>query len=149
LHHIHSFPLTNIQEFAPKPLGNILAMKLSVLSVRSAIDICNDDTKTSFIIREDSDTVQFKVFMIDVGACDLRKAGQDEQGWREWKALQDEECAIGLVMHCNLKGLNGFKYTRSAESERLIEEFQREKRMSLHIRLTQEQSSSLSLQDSF
>lgn len=88
-------------------------------------DIRNEDIKTrSFIVRKDPNTEQFKVFMIDFGACVLRRPDEDDDEWREWKAMQDEEGAIGMVMQSKLDG--GFKYTRTPESEKLLDEFQRE-----------------------
>ncbi|KAJ5378539.1 hypothetical protein N7509_011658 [Penicillium cosmopolitanum] len=49
--------------------------------------------------------------MIDFALCSFRKDYADDTDWSEWKAMQDEEGAIGLIMQDRLEG--GFIYSRS------------------------------------
>lgn len=64
------------------------------------------------------------VFMIDFGLCQFRRESRDEEDWRKWKLLQDEEGAVGYVMQRYLKG--GFVYHRSPLYTKLDDDSQRE-----------------------
>jgi hypothetical protein len=129
LEYIQGFPLTDIEEFAPKAAWQpICDEAIRIINRISNLNVRNEDVKTrSFMVQPnpDPDTAQFKLCMMDFGSCVLRKPDQDDHDWREWKAMQDEEGAIGLVMERKLRG--GFKYTPSLEYEQLIYEFQRER----------------------
>ncbi|PGG99560.1 hypothetical protein AJ79_08497 [Helicocarpus griseus UAMH5409] len=62
--------------------------------------------------------------MIDFAQCVFRKEGQDDNDWGYWKAWQDEEGAMGVVMEGKLRKLGGcYHYERSAESWRLNKRF--------------------------
>jgi len=126
LEYIEGFSLTDIALHAPREdWQQICEEAIQIVNRIGDRDIRNEDIKTrSFIVRKDPNTEQFKVFMIDFGACVLRRPDEDDDEWREWKAMQDEEGAIGIVMQSKLDG--GFKYTRTPESEKLLDEFQRE-----------------------
>jgi len=90
----------------------------SVSSIKLAVETSG---MRSFIIRKDSRTGEFTPLMIDFGHCVIRKPDQDDHDWRESKAHQDEEGAIGLIMARDLNG--GFVYNRSIESKALMDEF--------------------------
>ena len=126
LEYIQGFHLTDLDKFAPKATWQpICEEAIRIINEIGSFDVRNEDIKTrSFVVHKDSDTAQFKVFMMDFGSCVLRKPDQDDHDWREWKAMQDEEGAIGLVMERKLQGV--FKYTRTLESEKLMAEFQSE-----------------------
>jgi hypothetical protein len=127
LEYIDGFPLTDLQQFAPKSTWQqICENAISIVNEIGRRNVMNEDVKTrSFIIRKDLRTGEFTPLMTDFGHCVVRKPDQDDHDWRESKAHQDEEGAIGLVMERNLN--RGFVYTRSAESEALVEEFMSEK----------------------
>lgn len=59
--------------------------------------------------------------MIDFALCKFRRKYGDEEDWREWKAIQDEEGAVGFVTQRYLGG--GFVYRRSDTYRKLDEEF--------------------------
>lgn len=61
----------------------------------------------------------FKVFMIDFALCRFRREYKTDNDWRECKAHEDEEGAVGFVMQKYLQG--GFVYHRSALYEKLDE----------------------------
>ena len=127
LEYIQGFHLTDLEKFAPKATWQqICDEAIRIINQIGNRGIRNEDVKTrSFVVREIPHPPQFQVFMLDFASCVIRKPDQDDQDWREWKAMQDEEGAIGRVMERKLKG--GFQYTRTAESESLIAEFQSEK----------------------
>jgi hypothetical protein len=123
LEYIDGFPLTSLQDFAPKVAWQqICENAISIVNKIGSQNVRNEDVKTrSLIIRKDSRTGDFTPLMMDFGHCVIRKPDQDDHDWRESKAHQDEEGAIGLVMERLLNG--GFVYKRSVESEALVEEF--------------------------
>ena len=128
LEFLEGFALTDIEQHAPAAdWQHICEEAIRIINKISDHGIRNEDVNTrSFIIGRDlvSGTTQYKVCMIDFGACILREPNEDEQVWRYLKADQDEEGAVGKVMESNLRG--GFKYTRSKEYERLDYDFMRE-----------------------
>jgi hypothetical protein len=127
LEFIQGFPLTELSDYAARDAWQHVCEEAIRISNRiSDRDIRNEDIKTrSFIVRQNPVSMKYKVTMIDFGSCVFREPDQDDQDWREWKAMQDEEGAIGLVIGKKLKG--GFKYNRTPESEKLQVEFQSEK----------------------
>ncbi|KAF2234187.1 hypothetical protein EV356DRAFT_515618 [Viridothelium virens] len=126
LEYIEGFPLTDIALNAPREdWQKICEDAIQIINRIGDRHIRNKDVKTrSFIVRKDPQLETFSVFMIDFGECVLRNQDESEYEWRKWKAMQDEEGAIGMVMQRKLDG--GFKYTRTLESEKLMDEFQRE-----------------------
>lgn len=104
--------------------------RIRIINLIGGRGIRDEDVKTrSFIVRNNPSkygprTTPTDVVMIDFGSCVLRTKDQDDRDWREWKAMQDEEGAIGMVMERKLNG--GFTYVRTAESERLMDEFMSE-----------------------
>ena len=88
--------------------------------------IRNQDVKTrNFVVHSDPVEEKFKVFMIDFACCEFRGEDQDEPDWRRSKAFDDEEGAVGYVVQRYLK--DGFVYHRSAQYEKLDEDFMSEK----------------------
>ncbi|KAI9690112.1 MAG: hypothetical protein M1822_009073 [Bathelium mastoideum] len=126
LEYIEGFPLTDIALHAPREdWQQICEDAIQIINRIGDRHIRNEDVKTrSFIVRKDPQSEKFRVCMVDFGSCVLRKPDESDDEWREWKAMQDEEGAIGLVMQRQLDG--GFKYTRSPESKQLMDEFQGE-----------------------
>ncbi|RAQ47418.1 hypothetical protein AFGD_008750 [Aspergillus flavus] len=85
--------------------------------------ILNEDVKTRNFIAQENPGRKFKVFMIDSASCNFRSEYEDETDWWKWKAIQDEEGAVGYVMQEYLHG--GFVYRRSARYKQLDWEFKR------------------------
>ena len=123
---IHGFPLNELATHAPSQTWqSICEDAIRIVNVIGQRGIRNEDVKTrNFIVRHDPVKEKFKVFMIDFALCVLRGQQQDEQSWRRWKALQDEEGAVGFVMQRYLKG--GFVYHRSPLYVKLDDEFMAE-----------------------
>ncbi|KAF2756593.1 hypothetical protein EJ05DRAFT_477708 [Pseudovirgaria hyperparasitica] len=131
LEYVQGFSLTDLDKFAPKAAWQqICDEAIRIINLIGGRGIRNEDVKTrSFIVRHHpstnyQQTTRPNVVMIDFGSCVLRTKDQDDRDWREWKAMQDEEGAIGMVMERKLNG--GFTYVRTAESERLMDEFMSE-----------------------
>ena len=98
---------------------------IRIVNVIGDRDIRNEDVKPrNFIIRWEPVEGKFKAFMIDFALCEFRREDQDERDWREWKAIQDEEGAVGYVMQRYLKGAS--VYRRSDKYLKLDEEFKAE-----------------------
>lgn len=129
LEYIEGFSLTDLETSAPKVAWQTICDEaIRIINEISNHNIRNEDVKTrSFVIKHDAAMTQFKAVMMDFGTCVLRRPDQDEDDWREWKSLEDEEGAIGLVMERKLQG--GFKYTPTLEYQRLMDEFQSEDRV--------------------
>jgi tRNA A-37 threonylcarbamoyl transferase component Bud32 len=126
LEFIRGFPLASLASHAPRDDWQYICEdSIRIVNLIGGRGIRNGDVKPrNFLVRKDPDTRKFKVFMIDFGLCTFRKHNEDDQDWREWKALEDEEGAVGLVMERKLKG--GFKYRRTPQSEKLQAEFMSE-----------------------
>ena len=131
LEYVQGFSLTDLDKFSPKAdWQQICDEAIRTINLVGGRGIRNEDVKTrSFIVRHHPQTnhrqtTRPDVVMIDFGSCVLRTKDQDDRDWREWKAMQDEEGAIGMVMERKLK--KGFTYVRTAESERLMAEFMSE-----------------------
>lgn len=84
----------------------------------------NKDVKTKNIIMRKEPEGKFKVVMIDFALCHFRREYKSEEDWREFKAYEDEEGAVGYVMQRYLQG--GFVYHRSALYKKLDEDFMME-----------------------
>ncbi|KAF1962645.1 hypothetical protein CC80DRAFT_521704 [Byssothecium circinans] len=123
---IRGFPLTDIANHAPRDDWQYICEdSIHIVNLIGDRGIRNGDVKTrNFLVRKNADTRKFKVFMIDFGLCTFRKQNEDDREWRELKALEDEEGAVGLVMERKLNG--GFKYRRTPQSEKLQDEFMSE-----------------------
>ncbi|PVI02956.1 hypothetical protein DM02DRAFT_699754 [Periconia macrospinosa] len=123
LEFIRGFPLADLAGHAPSDDWQYICEDaIRIVNVIGDRGIRNGDVKPrNILVRKDADTQKFKVFLIDFGLCTFRKQNQDDRDWREWKALEDEEGAVGLVMERKLKG--GFRYCRTPESEQLQAEF--------------------------
>lgn len=126
LQYIEGFPLTDPASYAPKETWqNICEDAIRIVNIIGDRDTLNEDVKPrNFIVHKEPVGSHFKVFMIDFALCKFRRQDQDEQDWREWKAMQDEEGAVGYVMQRYLTG--GFIYHRSARYLKLDEEFKME-----------------------
>ena len=124
LQYIKGFPLTDIEECAPRESWQAICEDaIRVINRIGDLGILNEDVKTrSFIVREDA-WVGFKVTMIDFALCKFRQDYKDGYDWDKWKSIQDEEGAVGYVMQRRLKC--GFSYRRSARYKRLDEEFKK------------------------
>ncbi|KAJ5554959.1 hypothetical protein N7461_003429 [Penicillium sp. DV-2018c] len=124
LQYIEGFPLTDVEQYAPRESWQAICEDaIRIIHRISDLGILNDDVKTrNFIVREDMENA-FKVTMIDFALCKFRQDYQDDYDWDKWKSIQDEEGAVGYVMQRRLKG--GFSYCRSARYEKLDEEFRK------------------------
>ncbi len=123
---IEGFPLTDLATHAPREIWqNVCEEAIRIVNTIGDRGIRNEDVKTrSFVVNKNSVNARFNVVMLDFASCQLRRPDQGERDWMEWKALQDEEGAVGYVMQKNLKG--GFKYHRSAKYMKLDAEFKSE-----------------------
>lgn len=97
---IDGFVLSDLSEHAPRGTWQgVCDEAIRIVNSISDCDIRNEDVKTrSFIVRRDEGTGRFKPIMIDFARCVLRQEGQDDCDWGFWRAHQDEEGAIGVVM---------------------------------------------------
>ncbi|KAE8376657.1 hypothetical protein BDV26DRAFT_293891 [Aspergillus bertholletiae] len=122
LQYIDGFPLTNIAVHAPRETWQSTCDNaIHIIHLIDDRGILNEDVKTrSFIMRENPKGI-FHVFMMDFALCHFRREYQDEVDWWGWKALQDEEGAVGYIMQKYLQG--GFVYHRSALYEKLDQDF--------------------------
>ena len=118
--------MTELSKHAPRDTWqHVCGDAIRIVNFISDRNIRNEDVKTrNFIVRKDPITAKLKVFMIDFACCELRRRDQDEQGWRELKAIEDEECAVGYVMQRYLEG--GYVYHRTRGYLKLDEEFMME-----------------------
>jgi tRNA A-37 threonylcarbamoyl transferase component Bud32 len=123
---IEGFPLGDIVVHAPRETWQgICEEAIYIVNTIGDRDIRNQDVKTrNFIVRRDPVEEKFKVFMIDFALCEFRREDQDEEDWRMWKALEDEEGAVGYVMQSHCK--EAFVYRRSAQYLRLDHDFMSE-----------------------
>lgn len=114
LQYIEGFPLTDIADHAPRERWqSICEEAIQILHRTGDRGILNEDVNTrSFIVKKDMRAgSRYKVVMIDFALCNFRKDYADDDDWSGWKAIQDEEGAVGLIMQDRLKG--GFVYRRS------------------------------------
>lgn len=125
LQYVDGFPLTDIATHAPREMWqSVCDEAIQIVHLIGHRGILNEDVKTrSFIVRENPGN-KLKVFMIDFALCKFRREYQDEADWWEWKARQDEEGAVGVLMQKYLKG--GFVYRRSDLYRKLDLEFKSE-----------------------
>ncbi|KAF2659114.1 hypothetical protein K491DRAFT_755570 [Lophiostoma macrostomum CBS 122681] len=121
MEYVQGFPLTDIERYAPQAnWQGICERAIRIVNQIGEKGIRNEDVKTrSFIIKSNG-----KVAMIDFASCVVRRPGQSKEDWEEWKAMQDEEGAVGCTMEKKLKGK--FTYKRSMESRRLMDRYMRE-----------------------
>lgn len=125
LQYITGFELADITDCAPKECWQSIGEEaMRVVNVIGGQGILNEDVKRrNFIVQKQEEDV-YKVFMIDFALCLFRHEFEDDAEWDEWKALQDEEGAVGYVMQGKLEG--GFTYHRSARYEQLDEDWNME-----------------------
>lgn len=113
LQYIDGFPLTDIADYAPRETWQFVCEEaIRILHVTSDHGILNDDVNTRNFIVQRNKQNEYRVFMIDFGLCSFREDFDDEADWIKWKAITDEEGAVGVVMHAKLK--SGFVYTPSS-----------------------------------
>lgn len=118
---------------APPEQGHVLREvgkeAIRIVNYISAYDIRNEDVQLrSFIVRENPVTKQLKPFMIDFGDCVLRSPGQSDYSWESWKAEEDEEGAIGVMLQ-KYAGPSVFEYIRSPERAKLQNKYMSEAAM--------------------
>lgn len=123
---IQGFALNKLAAHAPRETWQYICEDaIRIVDIIGDRNIRNEDVSTrNFIVRWNPVEAKFKAFMIDFALCKFRRQDQDERDWREWKAIQDEEGAVGFVMQRLLKG--GFVYHRSVKYLKLDEEFKAE-----------------------
>ena len=113
-------PLTNVPGEAWQ---SICDDSIRIVHLLDQLNICNIDGKLhNLFVREESARI-YKVFMTDFALCVLREPDETEEEWREMKALQDEEGAVGYALQEVLS--RGFVYQRSSvymELDRLLTE---------------------------
>lgn len=126
LEYIQGFKLNELTTHAPRETWQYICEDaLRIVNTIGDRGIRNEDVKTrNFLVRRDPIREVSKVFMIDFALCEFRRQDQDEREWRQWKAIQDEEGAVGYVMQRLLKG--GFVYCRSPLYLKLDEDFRME-----------------------
>ncbi|RJE17669.1 hypothetical protein PHISCL_09994 [Aspergillus sclerotialis] len=119
------FPLTDIAKHAPRETWqSVCEEAIQIVHQIGYRGILNEDVKTrSFIVHENPGG-KLKVFMVDFVLCHFRREYQDETDWWKWKAIQDEEGAVGCVMQKYLKG--GFVYRQSDLYRKLHLDFKTE-----------------------
>lgn len=124
LQYITGFELADITDCAPKECWQSIGEEaIRIVNVIGDRGILNEDVKRrNFIVQKQEDV--YKVFMIDFALCLFRNEFEDDAEWDQWKAMQDEEGAVGYVMQGRLKG--GFTYHRSARYEQLDEDWMME-----------------------
>jgi len=130
LHYIGGFPLTDIADYAPRESWQTICEDaIRIINLIGDLGILNEDVKTrSFIAHEDMDAEnEFKVTMTDFALCKFRREYEDDYAWDTWKAMQDEEGAVGYVMQRHLQG--GSVYHRSDRYEKLDIEFKMDDRV--------------------
>lgn len=125
LQYIDGFPLSDIAAHAPMATWQTICDDaIQIVNLMSHRGILNKNVTTwSFIVHKSPENI-LQVFMKDFALCNFRREFEDEEDWREWKANQDEEGAVGYVMQKYLKG--GFVYQRSALYEKLDRDFKME-----------------------
>jgi hypothetical protein len=123
---IQGFALNELAAHAPRETWQYICEDaIRIVNVIGDRNIRNEDVSPrNFIVCWKPVEGKFKAFMIDFALCKFRRQDQDERDWREWKAIQDEEGAMGYVMQRYLKG--GFVYRRSDKYLKLDEEFKAE-----------------------
>ncbi|KJK60553.1 hypothetical protein P875_00053242 [Aspergillus parasiticus SU-1] len=124
LQYIDGFLLTDIAAHAPREVWqSVCDEAIQIVNRIGDRGILNEDVKTRNFIVQENPGRKFKVFMIDFALCNFRSEYEDETDWWKWKAIQDEEGAVGYVMQKYLHG--GFVYRRSARYKQLDWEFKR------------------------
>lgn len=124
LQYIDGFLLTNIATYTPRDTWQFLCDDaIRIINLIGDQGIRNQDVNTRSFIVQRKPGERFKVFMIDFALCSFRREYRDETDWRQWKAREDEEGAVGFVMQKYLKG--GFVYNRSGSYEKLDWDFKR------------------------
>ncbi|KAK2777462.1 hypothetical protein FQN53_002235 [Emmonsiellopsis sp. PD_33] len=132
LEYIRGFSLSDLPEFAHRESWQwICDDAIRIVNDIGDHDIRNEDVKPrNCIVRKWKDSngaTHFKPVMIDFAQCVFRKEGQDDNDWRFWKAIVDEEGAIGVVMHGKARRLGGgYHYEQSAQSLQLHKDFKSE-----------------------
>lgn len=101
LDYIDGFPLTDIASHAPKEIWQSLCDDaIRIVHRISDHGILSEDVNTrSFIVHKRPSAeaaAGYKVLMINFALCKLRKEYEDDNDWTEWKAIQDEEGAVGF-----------------------------------------------------
>lgn len=125
LQYIDGFPLTNIAAHASRETWQSLCDDaIQIINLIGDRGILNEDVNTRSFIVHDNPGNKLKVFMIDFALCNFRREYRDEADWKEWKAIQNEEGAVGYVMQKYLQG--GFVYRRSALYRKLDQDFKME-----------------------
>ncbi|OQD67360.1 hypothetical protein PENDEC_c039G02274 [Penicillium decumbens] len=118
--YIEGFPLTDIADYAPRESWQTICEDaIRIINLIGDLGILNENVKTrSFIAHEDMNAENgFKVTMTDFALCKFRREYEDDYDWDTWKAMQDEEGAVGYVMQRRLQG--GSVYHRSDRYEKL------------------------------
>ncbi|OGM43039.1 hypothetical protein ABOM_009291 [Aspergillus bombycis] len=125
LEHIDGFPLTDIAVHAPREAWQSLCEQaIHIIHQVGDRGILNEDVKTrSFVVQKSSER-KLKMLMLDFALCKFRRDYESEKDWWEWKAIQDEEGAVGYVMRRRLQG--GYVYHRSALYTRLDDDYKPE-----------------------
>ena len=110
IEYIPGIPLTDIADHIPRESWQgICEDAIRILNLMGDRGILNEDVKTrSFIVNLEEGS---RTKMIDFALCKFREDYEDDDDWQGWKAIQDEEGAIGRVMQDRLDG--GFVYHRS------------------------------------
>ncbi|KAJ5992732.1 hypothetical protein N7451_008456 [Penicillium sp. IBT 35674x] len=111
LQYIDGFPLTDIADHVPRESWQSLCEEaIQILLVTGDHGILNNmSTHQIFIVQRKEN--EYRIFMIDFGLCSFPENFDDEADWIKWKAITDEEGAVGVVMHKKLK--SEFVYTPS------------------------------------
>lgn len=131
LQYIDGFPLSDIATRAPKQSWQTIGEEaMRIVNLIGDRGIMNRDVKLrNFIIQteqklgEEGGEPSFKIFMIDFSVVEFHEDYALERDWWDMKAHEDEEGAVGYLMHKRLG--DGFTYRRSDKYEKLDDEFMR------------------------
>ncbi|KAE8398646.1 hypothetical protein BDV37DRAFT_275938 [Aspergillus pseudonomiae] len=115
LEYIDGFPLTD---------QSLCEQAINIIHQVGDRGILNEGVKTRSFVIQKSPERRFKMFMLDFALCKFRRDYESEKEWWEWKAIQDEEGAVGYIMRNRLQG--GFVYHRSALYTKLDDDYKSE-----------------------
>ncbi|PSN71089.1 hypothetical protein BS50DRAFT_570499 [Corynespora cassiicola Philippines] len=130
IQYVNGFKLSDIYDGddlpAPRETWQYIcddAIKVVNATMRRGVN--NWDTRVrNIMVQWDPTSEKYKAVMIDFGHCELRK-DESDRDWREKKAYQDSEGAIGCVMERRLQERRGggFVYRRTEYAEQLSYDF--------------------------